>query len=93
MRVAQVGAGDALQLAEIVDVLAGGEARIEARLIGQHAEPQPRALRIGHRIDIVHDDLPFVRPHQRVEHAQRRGLAGAVRAEQARDLAVGGGEA
>ena len=35
---AQVGAGDALQLAEVVDVLARREARIQARLIRQHAE-------------------------------------------------------
>jgi hypothetical protein len=30
--------------------------------------------------------------HQRVEHAQRGGLAGAVGAEQAGDLAVAGGK-
>jgi hypothetical protein len=65
----------------MLDVLARREPRVETRLIRQHAEPQARALRIRHRLHIVDDDLAFVRPHQRIEHAERRGLAGAVGAQ------------
>src|SRR5690606_41290331 len=45
------------------------------------------------RVDPVDLDLAAVRAHQRVEHAQGGGLAGAVGAEQAGDLAVAGLEA
>src|SRR5690606_28909924 len=44
-------------------------------------------------IDAVDQHLAAVRLHQGVEHAQRGGLAGAVRPEQARDLAVTRAEA
>ena len=76
---AQVGAGDALQLAEVLDVLARRQPRVEAREIRQHAERKARALRIGDGVDAVDEHLALVRAHQRVEHAQRGGLAGAVR--------------
>ena len=67
------------------DVLARGQPRIQAEAVGQHAEPGLRLLRSAHRIDVVDLDAAVVRPHHRVQHPQRRRLAGAVRAEQSRD--------
>ena len=78
----------ALQLAVVLDVLARRQPRIQARHVRQHAEPRLRPLRLGHGIHVVDRDRARVRPHQRVEHPQRRRLAGAVRPEQARDRAV-----
>ena len=83
---------DALQgssgAAEVLDVLARGQALVQAARIRQHAEPRAYACRVRRSIEAVDEHAPAVRPHQRVEHAQRRGLARAVRTEQAGDLAV-----
>ena len=57
------------------------------------AERAPRRFLVADDVDAVDEHAPALRAHQRVEHAQRGGLAGAVGAEQAGDLAVAGGEA
>src|SRR6185312_11679278 len=44
------------------------------------------------RIDAIHQHLPGIGLHQRVQHAQRGGLARAVGTEQTGDLAVARGE-
>ena len=79
---------EAVQRAVVADVLARGEARIEAARIRQHADAlrarrSDRARRRGRRWSrspVGHD--------QRGQHAQQRRLAGAVGPEQAGDLAV-----
>ena len=85
--------GDAVQAPEILDVLARREPLVEAAGVRQHAEPAAHVARLRGRIDAVDQHAAGVRLHERVEHAQRRGLAGAVRAEQAGDLAVARREA
>ena len=45
------GAGQAVQLAEVGDVLARGEARVEAARVGQHAQARARG-RCGSRRDV-----------------------------------------
>ena len=75
------------------DVLARGEPRIEARPSGSTPSRACASCGVGHRVDSSTWIAPGVRPHQRVEHPQRRRLAGAVRAEQARDRAVARDEA
>src|SRR6185437_10191442 len=87
------GPVDALQAREILDVLACGEPLVQAARIRQHAELAAHRQRIDRGVDAVHQHLAAIGFHQRIEHAQRGGLAGAVGAEQAGDLAVAGGEA
>jgi hypothetical protein len=77
-------AADAVQLAEVLDVLAAREPRIQAEAVGQHAEPRLRALRRLDRVDRRRPRCCRHRAHHRIEHAQRRRLAGTVRSEQAR---------
>ena len=88
VRCASAPAGQPLQLAVVVDVLARRQSRIEARDVGQHAQPRLRPLRIAPRHRRRPPRSARVRPHQRVEHPQRRRLAGAVRSEQAGDGAI-----
>jgi hypothetical protein len=81
-----------VQLAEVGDVLACGQALVDAARVGQHAERTAHRGRVACSIDAVDQHLAGVGFHQRVEHAQGRGLAGAVGAEQSGDLAVVCGE-
>ncbi len=83
-------AGEAVQLAEVANVLSRRQARIEPSRVGQQAHGALRAERIGDHVRAVDVDGAGVGPHQAREHAQRGRLAGAVRAEQARDGAVRG---
>lgn len=82
-------AADALQLAEVTDVLARGQPRIESEAVGQHAEPFLRLLWRRHPVDLVHVNLAGVGLHHAVQHSQRRCLAGAVRPENAGNRPVG----
>ena len=71
------------------DVLARGQALVDAARVGQHAERAARALPASRAASMPSTSTrPLSGLHQRVEHAQRGGLAGAVGAEQAGDLAV-----
>jgi len=83
----------ALELGEVRDVLARGHALVEPACVGQHAEPMAHGFRIARGVDAVDTHIARIRLHERIEHAQRRRLARAVRPEQARDLAVARDEA
>jgi hypothetical protein len=74
-------------------LLARGELLEERAGLQLHADPgqQPRVARP--RILTEHAHPAAVRPAQPLDELQRRGLAGAVRAEDAEELAVGDGEA
>ena len=63
-----------------LEVLRGGEAIVVAVALEQHADlvAHARARRAG---QAWHAHLAAVGPHEAEEHAQRRGLAGAVGAE------------
>ena len=78
----------AVQRAVVDDVLARGQARVEAARVGQHAHARQHVARSRDDVDAVDAHRPGVGRDQRGEHAQRRRLAGAVRAEQAGDAAV-----
>ncbi|KAG1205018.1 hypothetical protein G6F35_011920 [Rhizopus arrhizus] len=84
--------GQAVQLAEVGDVLARGQALVDAARIGQHAKMAPHFHRVAGGVDAVDADAALVGCHQRVQHAHGGGLAGAIGAEQAGDLAIGGTE-
>jgi hypothetical protein len=83
----------AVQLAEVGDVLARGQALVHAARVGQHAQAAAHGFGVLAHIDAIDQHAALVRLHQGVEHAHGGGLAGAVGAEQAGDLAVVGGEA
>jgi hypothetical protein len=78
----------AVQRAVVDDVLARRQARIEAARVGQHAHPRQHLARSRDDVDAVDAHRPGLGRDERGEHAQRRRLAGAVRAEQAGDAAV-----
>ena len=67
-------------------VLLDREVAVERVVLGAHADRALRPDQIPPQLDPVHVDLAGVRAQESVEHAQRRGLAGAVRPEQAQDL-------
>ena len=83
-RDSSAGAGEAVQRAVVADVLAGGQARVDAAGVGEHADPPPHLVAVAH--DVVPGDLrgPGVGDDQRREHPQQRRLAGAVGPEQRR---------
>ncbi len=82
-----------MQLRKIFDVLARGQPLVEAARIGQHTQAPPRFQRLARGIQAIDQHAATIRPHQRVQHAQRGGLARAVGAEQTGDATVGRGEA
>ena len=65
---------------------------VDHRLVGDPRHHPLGRNRIGEGIDAEHGDRPGVRAQQADDHAQRRGLAGAVRPEQRVELAVAHGE-
>ena len=69
---------NAAQLAEVGEVLARGESRIEADVIEQSAEAR-----------IVGVDRTAIGSKDARDHAERRGFAGAVGTEESGDGAVG----
>ena len=61
----------------------------DRRLLREITDPfaRPDVHRIGRHVMVVEQHAARVRPCQADDHAERRGLAGTVRAEQADDLA------
>lgn len=88
-----LAARQAMQLAEVGDVLACGQALVDAACVRQHPECAAHRHRVAGGIHAIDRDAALVGRHQRVEHAQGGGLAGAIGAEQPGDLAVGSAEA
>ena len=72
------------------DVLLDVQAAEHAGLLRQVADAEPRAAIHRQRGDVgaVEADRAGVGPHQADDHVEGRGLAGAVRAEQADRLAA-----
>ena len=87
--VGRVGA-HALQARVVDDVLARAQPRVQAAPVGQHAHARQRLARALCHVNTVHHHAARVGCDQARQHAQRRRLAGAVRAEQAGDVAVTG---
>ena len=78
----------AAQPAEQVDHLAAAELRPQADLAGDVREPAVQRHRVAPRIAAEELDAPGVGAQQPEQHADRRGLAGAVRSEESVDLAA-----
>ena len=86
-RVDQAARVEAVQLGEKGEVLARGELGIQVQLVREQADaaPQRRAERARGPVAVAH--LAAGRRRERRQHRDQRRLAGAVRAEQADDLA------
>ena len=85
-----LGSGGAGQVAQAgVDVFGDGEAAEDGGLLRHVAEPGARAApeRVAGNVAAVEADLAALGAQQAREHAEGGGLAGAIGAEQADDLA------
>ena len=67
--------------------LARGQLLVDERPVGDEAERGLRRLGLGRQVVAVDEDAAGGRLEQAGDHADGRGLAGAVRAEEAVDLA------
>ena len=89
----QVGApplvDPAAQPAEQVDDLAAGERRPQVHVAGHVREPAVQLGRVAPRVAAEQPDRAGVGAQQAEQHADRGGLAGPVRAEEAMHLAGG----
>ncbi len=92
---AHLGAVALAQLDHSHDVLFDAHAAEDRRLLGQIADAHARALVHGLGGDVlaIQADAAIVRRDQAGDHVETGGLAGAVRPEQAHDLAAMQGEA
>ena len=79
----------AAQVAEVGDRLGAGQPVVQVELAGQVADPSVDRDRIGGRLDAEHLGASRCRPDEVEQDAHRRRLAGAVRPEEAEDLALG----
>ena len=77
-----------MQGAEIGDVLARRQLRVDAGGMRQDTNGAPRCKRIANDVDAVHARAAGIRPEHGIEDTQRRGLAGAIRPEQAGDAPI-----
>jgi hypothetical protein len=73
--------------------LAHREERVEHQLLRHHAEHAPGTTIVHRHVGPQHRDRPPVGARQPGDHVDQRGLARAVRAEQAEELALADGEA
>src|SRR4051812_18516461 len=69
-------------------MLARRQSNIQPGLVGQDAQPCLDGKWIGSDVDSIHSDGAALGLEQAIDHPQRSGLAGAVRAEQSGDLPV-----
>ena len=75
--------GQPAQLAERRDDVGRGLVERQAVVLGHVAEPRPHADRIARDVDAAHLDAALGRVREAEQEAERRGLARAVRADEA----------
>ena len=90
-RLVDAGLGQPAVAGHHPQVVAAGQVRVEARPLDQGADASV-GLGVARRL-AEHACRPGRRAHEAQAHPQRRGLAGAVRAEEAVDLAAPDGHA
>ena len=76
----------------VAQIVGRGEIVVEADLVGQIADAALHLQRLAHRVVAEHAGLSAGDVAQAEQHQDRRGLAGAVRTEQAENLAARHGE-
>ena len=79
---------EAVHAAKEANVLVDGQQLVEREALRHVADALLHALGIGRHVDAPDRSAARCRPQQAAEHANRRGLAGAVAAEKAEDLAA-----
>src|SRR6185503_16861648 len=80
---------DAVELREVAQVVERREALVEAPVAAEHvADALPHPARVLDDVASEHPRLPGCRDEERDQHLDRRRLAGAVRAEEAEELAL-----
>ena len=80
---------DAVELGEVAQVVERGEPLVEAAVAAEDvADPLPHPARVLDDVAPEHARLPRRRDEERDQHLDRRRLAGAVRAEEAEELAL-----
>ena len=80
--------GQAVEAGDEVEVLLDGQVLVERELLGHVADPVLDGPALGAEVVAEHLALALVEGEQAAHHADRRGLARAVRAEEADDLAA-----
>src|SRR6185503_14832877 len=80
---------DAVELREVAQVVERREALVEAAVAAEHvADALPHPARVLDDVASEYPRLPGCRDEERDQHLDRRRLAGAVRAEEAEELAL-----
>src|SRR5882672_7725 len=83
---------EALQPAEILDVLSSREVGIHTTRVRQHAEPAAYAERVAAQVEIVDTPAAIVRLQQGAQNPERGRFARAIGAQQSGDTSVECGE-
>jgi len=79
----------AVELGEVAQVVVAGEPLVDAALAAEDvADPLPDLARVLDDVEAEHVRGARGRDQERDQHLDRRGLAGAVRAEQPEQLAL-----
>ena len=89
-RLGSRGAGTAGRTAD--QVLPAGQVLVDGRVLAGQADDRAQLLGLAHDVEAADGGAPGVGPQQGGEDAHRRRLAGAVRAEQPEDAALGDGQ-
>ncbi len=88
-----LGSGNAVKLGVDAQVFFNGQVRIAGQRLGNDADHTTHVVRIFRHIVSGNGGLAAGEWNKRGHHADKRALAGAVRAEQAKDFAIGHREA
>ena len=83
----RLGAAEAVEPRRVAQVLAAGQAAVEADRVGQVADASLDLARVARRVETQHRGLALGGLGQAEEHQDGRRLAGAVLAEEPEDLA------
>jgi len=84
----ELGPAQAVERAEVLEVLIRGELFVEREILRDEPELLLRGARLLRERHAADRHRPARRRHDAAHHRDRRRLAGAVRAEQAEDLAL-----
>lgn len=82
----RIGSGHAPQAGDEGEIFDRGQLVVQQWLVGEPGDQAFGGNRIGQRIGAEHADVPCIRPGKARDHAQRRRLAGAIGAEQRKNL-------
>ena len=79
--------GKAVEMALMFEILAHPQFLVEARRLENDADPAAQRAGVAEQIEPQNGGRAAAWPNERRQNAEKRGLAAAVRSEQAKDLA------